>query len=66
MNFSPRTKSWIVLISIALGTGCAIGGGAYAGGAKPGYCIVLGVGAAASAVGHAVMSSPNDKSALPG
>ena len=57
---TPKQIAWIKLISLAISTGAAIGGGAYAGGAKLGYCIVIGAGAAASAVYHSLSASPND------
>lgn len=56
---SDKAKAWTKLIALAVSTGGGIGGGAYAGGAKIGYAIVVGVAAAASAVYHALSDSPN-------
>lgn len=58
-NMNDKTIAWIKLITVAVSTGCTLGGAAYAGGAKLGYAIVVGIGAASSAVGHALSDSPN-------
>lgn len=60
---SDKAKAWLKLVTVAISTGCTIGGGAYVGGAKLGYCVVLGVGAAASAIYHSLSDSPNNKQA---
>ena len=57
---TPKQTAWIRLISIAVSTGATAGAVASMGGAKWPYCLVIGVGAAASAVYHALDASPND------
>ena len=61
INVDPKTKAWIQLISLAVGTGSAITGTTYAGGCKLWVAILAGIGSAGSAVFHAVSDSPNDK-----
>jgi hypothetical protein len=61
INFDPKTRAWIQLISLALGTGAAITGTTIAGGCNLWIAILAGVGAAGSAGGHALTESPNDK-----
>ena len=60
IQLDPKTKAWIQLLALAIGTGCAIGGASYAGGCKPWVAVVAGLGAAGSAIFHAVSDSPND------
>lgn len=61
INVDPKTKAWIQLISLAVGGGSAITGTTYAGGCKLWVAVFAGLGAAGSAVYHAVSDSPNDK-----
>ena len=61
MNFSPQVKSWIMLISIVLGTGAAATTAAIAGGSNKYVAIGIGIGVAATNVAHALSSSPNDQ-----
>lgn len=57
---NPKTKAWVIVICTALATGCAVTGGAMAGGCKPVIAILTGVGAGASAVCHSLLQSPNN------
>ena len=61
INFDPKTRAWIQLIALAVGTGLTFTGTSIAGGCNKWVAIALGVGAAGSAVGHALADSPNDK-----
>ena len=56
---TPKSQAWLKLITLAVGTGAAIGITSYSGGAKPAVAAVVGLGAAASAVYHALSDSPN-------
>jgi hypothetical protein len=56
---NPQTKAWLIVITTALATGCAVTGGALAGGCKTSIAILTGVGAGASAVLHSLLQSPN-------
>lgn len=61
MRFDPKTKAWILLVSLVTGTGIAAAATAYAGGAKLGWAIAIGIGVAGSNVYHALSASPSDK-----
>lgn len=62
MNFDPKTKAWIVLISLVVGTGSAAAGVAAAAGAKWWGVLLVGLGTAGTNVYHALANSPNDAS----
>lgn len=61
MNFSPKTTAWIKLIALVFSTGITVAAAAYTSGAKPIYCVVIGIGVAATNVYHALSPSPNDQ-----
>jgi hypothetical protein len=61
MNFSPQAKAWIMLVTLALGTGSSITVASHAGGADLWISILCGVGTAASNIYHALSESPKDK-----
>jgi len=61
IQLDPKTKAWVMLVAIAIGTGCTITGTTYAGGCKLWVAILAGVGAAGSAIVHSLTDSPNDK-----
>ena len=61
IQLDPKTKAWVMLFTLAIGTGCAIGVTSYAGGCKPWIAALTGIGAAGSAVYHALNDSPKDK-----
>lgn len=63
MNFSPRTKAWIQLVSLVIGTGCAATTAAILGGAKLWTAIGIGLGVGCTNVYHALSASPNDQPA---
>ena len=54
-----KTKAWIKLGTLAVSTGCALGYAAFTSGANPWGAVIVGIGAAASAVYHALSDSPN-------
>lgn len=53
------TKTWLIVICTALATGCAVTGGAMAGGCKTVIAVLTGLGAGASAVVHSLLQSNN-------
>ncbi len=61
IQLDAKTKAWVQLLALAIGTGSAITGTTYAGGCKLWVAILAGLGAAGSAVYHAISDSPNDK-----
>ena len=60
MNFSPQVKAWLRLITLVVSSGTAIGMGAFLSGSPKSVAIVLGIGAAATNVFHALTDSPKD------
>jgi len=61
MNFSPKTKAWILLLSLTLSSGISVGYAAFLSGASPLGACICGLGTAATNVYHALSSSPNEK-----
>jgi hypothetical protein len=61
MNFKPEVKAWILLISLALGTGIGVGYTAFLSGAGAGGAFVCGLGTAATNVYNALSKSPKEK-----
>lgn len=59
MNFDPKTKAWILLVTLVLATGSAVTVTTYLGGTKLWIAILAGAGTGASNVYHALTSSPN-------
>ena len=62
MEFDPKTKAWIQLIALVLGTGAAVTITTFLGGAKLWVAILAGLGTGASNVYHALNESPKEKS----
>lgn len=61
MNFSPKVKAWILLVSLVLSSGISVGYAAFLSGAAPVGAFLCGLGTAATNVYHALSSSPKDK-----
>lgn len=61
MNFSPKVKAWIQLVTLVLGTGIGVGVTAFLGGSTPIVAVLCGLGTGATNVYHALSSSPKDK-----
>jgi hypothetical protein len=62
MNFSPKTKAWILLASLIISGGGAVMLASHEGGASIGWAIVAGLIAGCTNVYHALSDSPKDKS----
>ncbi len=62
MNFDDKTKAWILLIALVIGTGGTVTITTYLGGATLWVAILAGIGTGASNVYHALNDSPSDKS----
>lgn len=60
MNFTPKQKAWISLIALVFSAGATIGVGAWQSGSHPVAAVVLGLGAAGTAVFTALKPSPHD------
>jgi len=60
INLEPKTKAWVLLITLVVGTGSAATVAAYLGGAKMWVSVLIGVGTGATNVYHALNSSPNE------
>lgn len=60
MNFDPKTKAWLILICTATVSAVSAATIAHAGGCSSNWTAIAGTGGAATAVLHALMSSPND------
>jgi len=58
---SDKVRQWGVVITTAISTGGAAGLAASHGGCSAGYSFIVGLVAAASAVGHVFLDSPNKK-----
>ncbi len=63
MNFSPKVKAWIQLISLVLGTGIGVGMTAFLGGSNWVVAVICGLGTGATNVYHALADSPKEKAA---
>lgn len=61
MNFKPEIKAWILLITLALGSGISVGYTAFLSGASPWGAFICGLGTGATNVYHALSQSPKDK-----
>ena len=61
MNFSPKTKAWILLISLVLGSSIGVGVTAFLGGSSPWVAALLGLGTGMTNLYHALSDSPEDK-----
>jgi hypothetical protein len=59
MNFTDKTKAWILLITLVLSTGAVITVTSYEGGAKLWVAILLGLATGATNVYHALSAGPN-------
>ena len=62
MNFSPQVKAWILLITLALGTGIGVAMTSFLGGANPWVSALCGLGTGLTNVYHALSDSPKDTS----
>lgn len=63
MNFSPKVKSWLILISLVFGSGIGIGYTAFLSGASWQGASVCGLGVGLTNLYHALTESPKDKAA---
>lgn len=61
MNFTPKQKAWIMLVTLVLSTGGGITISTYLGGAKLWIAILAGLAAGGTNVYHSLAASPNDK-----
>lgn len=61
MNFPPKVKAWLQLITLILGTGIGVGMTAFLGGATPAVAFLCGLGTGATNVYHALSDSPKDR-----
>lgn len=61
MNFDPKTKAWIQLVCLVLGTAAGVGYTAFLSGASVVGACVCGFGSAFMQVYHAISDSPKDK-----
>ena len=60
MNFSPKVKSWLLLITLVFSSGGAVTLTAIMGGSKLGLAILAGLITGTTNVYHALANSPND------
>jgi hypothetical protein len=63
MDFSPYAKAVIMLVALVLSFGVTSGVTAFLGGAHWAVSLLIGVGAAATNVYHALSESPKEKAA---
>jgi hypothetical protein len=61
MTFDEKTKAWLMLITLVVGTGATVTITTYLGGAKLWVSVLAGLGTGASNVYHALNDSPKDK-----
>ncbi len=61
VNFSPKVKAWITLVSLVLSTGIGTGYAAFLTGASPLGSVIVGLGTASTNVYHALAASPKEK-----
>ena len=61
MNFTPKTKAWILLVTLIISEGSGVAALAHAGGASLGWSLLAGMGAGCASVYHALSPSPGDK-----
>jgi hypothetical protein len=59
MNFSPRTRAWLLLVTLLLGTALTLGYTAFLSGASVTGSIIVGAGNALLGVYTALSKSPN-------
>lgn len=60
IEVSQKTKAWVQLLSLAIGTGFGLGITSYSNGCKPIAAAFIGIGAAGSAIYHAVSDPPSN------
>lgn len=60
MNFTATQKAWILLISLVIGTACAVFTTSYLGGAKWWVAVIVAIGTAGTNVYHALSKGPQD------
>lgn len=58
MNFDPKTKAWLQLVCLVLGTAAGVGYTAFLSGASPIGACICGFGSAFMQVYHAISDSP--------
>lgn len=61
MNFPPIVRAWLMLITLAIGTGTGVGYTAFLSGAGPWGSFFCGLGTAMTNVYHALAASPKEK-----
>ncbi len=61
MNFPPLVRAWLLLITLALGSGAGVGVTAFLGGSSPWVAFFCGFGTAMTNVYHALAASPKDR-----
>ncbi len=61
MNFPPIVRAWLMLITLAIGSGIAVGMTAFLGGCSPWVAAITGLGTGLTNVYHNLAASPKDK-----
>ena len=61
MNFTPKAKAWILLLTLVVGTGGTVAMSTFLGGAKWQFALFAGFVTGCTNVYHALNDSPKDK-----